>query len=153
MIKIGDFNQLEVKRSTDFGYFLDGKTRNSKDDILLHKRLIGKNEVNVGDIVDAFIYIDSEGRKAATLIPPKAKVNEIAYLKVVAHTKIGSFIDIGLQKDILVPFKAKTYDLEKGNRYLFYIYLDKTGRLAATTDIDQYLLLTITIMLVIVLKV
>ena len=73
------------------------------------------------------------------MIPPKAKVNEIAYLKVVAHTKIGSFIDIGLQKDILVPFKAKTYDLEKGHRYLFYIYLDKTGRLAATTDIDQYL--------------
>ena len=139
MIKIGDFNKLEVKRSTDFGYFLDGKTNNSKDDILLHKRLIGKNEVNVGDTVNAFIYIDSEGRKAATLIPPKAKVNEVAYLKVVAHTKIGSFIDIGLQKDILVPFKAKTYDLEKGHRYLFYIYLDKTGRLAATTDIDQYL--------------
>ena len=139
MIKIGDFNKLEVKRSTDFGYFLDGKTNNSKDDILLHKRLIGKNEVNVRDTVNAFIYIDSEGRKAATLIPPKAKVNEVAYLKVVAHTKIGSFIDIGLQKDILVPFKAKTYDLEKGHRYLFYIYLDKTGRLAATTDIDQYL--------------
>ena len=66
-------------------------------------------------------------------------LGDIAYLKVVAHTKIGSFIDIGLQKDILVPFKAKTYDLEKGHRYLFYIYLDKTGRLAATTDIDQYL--------------
>jgi len=75
LVKIGDFNKLEVKRSTDFGYFLDGKTKNSKDDILLHKRLIGKNEVNVGDTVDAFIYIDSEGRKAATLIPPKAKVN------------------------------------------------------------------------------
>ena len=139
MIKIGDFNKLEVKRSTDFGYFLDGKTNNSKDDILLHKRLIGKNEVNVGDTVNAFIYIDSEGRKAATLIPPKAKVNEVAYLKVVAHTKIGSFIDIGLQKDILVPFKAKTYDLEKGHRYLFYIYLDKTGRLAATTEVEPYI--------------
>ena len=115
MIKIGDFNKLEVKRSTDFGYFLDGKTNNSKDDILLHKRLIGKNEINVGATFAAFIYIDSEGRKAATLIPPKAKVNEVAYLKVVAHTKIGSFIDIGLQKDILVPFKAKTYDLVKGH--------------------------------------
>ena len=86
-------------------------------------------KVNVGDTVNAFIYIDSEGRKAATLVPPKAKVNEVAYLKVVAHTKIGSFIDIGLQKDILVPFKAKTYDLEKGHRYLFYIYLQKSFRL------------------------
>ena len=139
MIKIGDYNNLCVKRKTDFGYFLDGKTDNSKDDILLHKKLANKNKLEIGDFVNAFIYIDSEGRKTATLIPPKAKVNEINYLKVVAHTKIGSFIDVGLQKDILVPFKAKTYDIEKGNRYLFYIYLDKTGSLAATTDIDPYL--------------
>lgn len=139
MIKIGDFNKLEVKRKTDFGYFLDGKTNNSKDDILLHKKLTNKNKLEIGDFVDAFIYIDSEGRKTATLIPPKVKVNEIGYLKVVAHTKIGSFIDIGLQKDILIPFKKKTYDLIKGNRYLFYIYLDKTNRLAGTTDIDEFL--------------
>lgn len=70
---------------------------------------------------------------------PKAQVGEIAYLKVVAHTKIGSFIDIGLPKDILVPFKAQKYEMTKGNRYLFYIYEDKSGRLAATTDIFPYL--------------
>ena len=139
MIKIGDYNTLEVKRKTNFGYFLDGKTNNSKDDILLHNRFVGKNKVEVGDKVNAFIYKDSEDRPSATLIYPKATVGQIAYLKVVAHTKIGSFIDIGLPKDILVPFKAKTYELEKGHRYPFYIYLDKTGRLAATTDIDQYL--------------
>ncbi len=139
MIKIGDYNKLEVKREANFGFFLDGKTNNSKDDILLHNRLLNKNKIQVGDIVDAFIYIDSEGRRSATLVPTKAKVDEVAYLKVVAHTKIGSFIDIGLQKDILVPFSAKTYDLEKGQRYLFYIYLDKSGRLAATTDIDSHL--------------
>ena len=90
LIKIGDFNKLEVKRKTDFGYFLDGKTNNSKDDILLHKKLSNKNKIEVGDFLDVFIYIDSEGRKTATLIPPKVKVNEIGYLKVVAHTKIGS---------------------------------------------------------------
>lgn len=139
MIKIGDYNKLEVKREANFGFFLDGKTGNSKDDILLHSRLLNKNKIKVGDVVDAFIYIDSEGRRSATLEPTKGKVDEIAYLKVVAHTKIGSFIDIGLQKDILVPFSAKTYDLEKGRRYLFYVYLDKSGRLAATTDIDSHL--------------
>ena len=139
MIKIGDYNKLEVKREANFGFFLDGKTNNSKDDILLHNRLLNKTKIQVGDVVDAFIYIDSEGRRSATLVPTKAKVDEVAYLKVVAHTKIGSFIDIGLQKDILVPFSAKTYDLEKGQRYLFYIYLDKSGRLAATTDIDSHL--------------
>ena len=139
MIKIGDFNKLKVKRKADFGYFLDGKTNNTKDDILLHNRLLGKNEIEVGDEVEAFIYKDSEDRIAATLIPPKAKVGDIAILKVVAHTQIGSFIDIGLTKDILVPFKARTYDLEKGERYPFYIYVDKSGRIAATTDIDMYL--------------
>ncbi len=139
MIKIGDFNKLKVKRKADFGYFLDGKTNNTKDDILLHNRLLGKNEIEVGDEVEAFIYKDSEDRIAATLIPPKAKVGDIAILKVVAHTQIGSFIDISLTKDILVPFKARTYDLEKGERYPFYIYVDKSGRIAATTDIDMYL--------------
>ena len=139
MIKIGDFNKLKVKRKADFGYFLDGKTNNTKDDILLHNRLIGKNKIEVGDEVEAFIYKDSEDRMAATLIPPKAKVGDIAKLKVVAHTKIGSFIDIGLTKDILVPFKSRTYDLEKGQRYPFYIYVDKSKRIAATTDIDMYL--------------
>ncbi|MBO3444494.1 S1-like domain-containing RNA-binding protein [Clostridium sp. CCUG 7971] len=139
MIKIGDFNTLEVKRKTDFGYFLDAKTGNTKDDVLLHNRLLGKNKIEVGQEVNAFIYKDSEGRPSATLIAPKAKVNEVAYLKVVAHTKIGSFIDIGLQKDILVPFSSKTYELEKGSRYPFYIYLDKSERLAATTDINEHL--------------
>lgn len=139
MIKIGDYNNLEVKRKTDFGYFLDGLTNDSNDDILLHNRLTNKETIEIGQVLNVFIYIDSEGRKSATLVPTKAKVDEIGHLKVVAHTQIGSFIDIGLQKDILVPFKAKTYELEKGNRYLFRIYLDKTGRLAATTDIDEHL--------------
>ncbi|SCH93527.1 MULTISPECIES: CvfB family protein [unclassified Romboutsia] len=139
MIKIGDFNKLKVKRKADFGYFLDGKTNQTKDDILLHNRLLGKNSIEIGDEVEAFIFKDSEDRLSATLIAPKAKVGEISMLKVVAHTKIGSFIDIGLPKDILVPFKARTYDLEKGERYPFYIYVDKSERLAATTDIDSYL--------------
>ena len=139
MIKIGDFNKLKVKRKANFGYFLDGQTNNTKDDILLHNRLVGKNNVEIGDEVEAFIYKDSEDRIAATLIPPKAKDGDVAILKVVAHTKIGSFVDIGLTKDILVPFKARTYDLEKGEKYPFYIYVDKSGRIAATTDIDMYL--------------
>ncbi len=139
MIKIGDYNTLEVKRKTNFGYFLDGQTKDSKDDILLHNRLLGKNKIEVGDTVNVFVYKDSEDRPSATLIYPKATVGQVAYLKVVAHTKIGSFIDIGLPKDILVPFSSKTYELEKGSKYPFYIYLDKSGRLAATTDINEHL--------------
>ena len=139
MINIGDFNKLTVKRKTEFGYFLDGQTNNTKDDILLHNRLIGKNEINIGDEVNAFIFKDSDDRTAATLIPPLAKVGDVAHLKVVDNTDIGTFIDMGLTKDILVPFKAKTYPLFRDEKYLFYIYLDKSGRIAATTDIDSYL--------------
>ncbi|MCC0704180.1 DNA-binding protein [Clostridioides sp. ES-S-0049-02] len=139
MIKIGDFNKLIVKRKTEFGYFLDGQTNNTKDDVLLHNRLIGKNEINIGDEVNAFIFKDSDDRTAATLIPPLAKVGDVAYLKVVDNTDIGTFIDMGLTKDILVPFKSKTYPLFRDEKYLFYIYLDKSGRIAATTDIDSYL--------------
>ncbi|HEK4567253.1 TPA: DNA-binding protein [Clostridioides difficile] len=140
MINIGDFNKLTVKRKTEFGYFLDGQTNNTKDDILLHNRLIGKNEINIGDEVNAFIFKDSDDRTAATLIPPLAKVGDVAHLKVVDNTDIGTFIDMGLPKDILVPFKAKTYPLFRDEKYLFYIYLDKSKRIAATTDIDSYLL-------------
>ena len=139
MIKLGEYNNLKVKRKAEFGYFLDAETGRTCDDVLLHNRLLNKNKIEVGDEVKVFIYKDSEGRLSATMDYPKAQVGEIAYLKVVAHTKIGSFIDIGLPKDILVPFKAQKYEMTKGNRYLFYIYEDKSGRLAATTDIFPYL--------------
>ncbi|OJT91942.1 DNA-binding protein, partial [Clostridioides difficile] len=99
-----------------------------------------KNEINIGDEVNAFIFKDSDDRTAATLIPPLAKVGDVAHLKVVDNTDIGTFIDMGLPKDILVPFKAKTYPLFRDEKYLFYIYLDKSKRIAATTDIDSYLL-------------
>jgi predicted RNA-binding protein (virulence factor B family) len=139
LIEIGNYNKLEVKRKTEFGYFLDGMTNNTKDDILLHNRLLGENKVDIGDEVDAFIFKDSDDRIAATLIPPIVKVGDVAYLKVVDNTEIGSFVDIGLTKDILVPFKEKTYTIFRDEKYLFYIYLDKSERIAATTDIDLHL--------------
>lgn len=139
MIKLGEYNKLKVKRKTDFGFFIGEEGSNSNDDVLLHKRLLNKHSLEIGDEVEVFIYRDSEDRLSATLEYPKAKLGDIAYLKVVAHTKIGSFIDVGLPKDILVPFKQQTFEMTKGERYLFYIYLDKTGRLAATTDIFPYL--------------
>ena len=139
MIKLGEYNKLKVKRKTDFGFFIGEEGSNSNDDVLLHKRLLNKHNLEIGDEVEVFIYRDSEDRLSATLQYPKAKLGDVAYLKVVAHTKIGSFVDVGLPKDILVPFKQQTFEMTKGERYLFYIYLDKTGRLAATTDIFPYL--------------
>ena len=70
---------------------------------------------------------------------PLAQIGEIAYLEVVDNSKVGAFISIGLERDVLVPFKEIKYKLEVGKKYLFYLYLDKTNRLAATTNIDKYL--------------
>lgn len=139
MVNIGDYNKLKIVRRPDFGFYLDGGTENTNDDILLpNKSALGK-ELNIGDEVEAFIYRDSSDRLVATLKKPLAKVGEIAYLKVVSTTTIGSFIDFGLEKDLLVPFKEKLYPLENSKSYLFYIYLDKTDRIAATTNIDRFL--------------
>lgn len=139
MIKIGEFNQLKVSRNTNFGYYLDAGTGDTSDDILLpNKSSLGLKLVS-GDEVDAFIYRDSDDRIIATLKKPLAKVGDLAYLKVVSTTTIGSFVDFGLEKDIFVPLKERLYPLKNDSYYLFYIYLDKTGRIAATTNIERYL--------------
>lgn len=139
MINIGDFNNLKIARQTDFGWFLDAGTGSTKDDILLPNSNASGFELHIDEEVEAFIYRDSKDRLIATLKKPLAKVGDLAYLKVVSTTKIGSFISFGLEKDILVPLKEKLYGLQDDKFYLFYIYLDKTGRIAATTDIDRYL--------------
>lgn len=142
LINIGDFNNLKVVRITDFGYYLGAGTNSTKDDILLPNKSALGRELNTEDEVEAFIYRDSSDRLVATLKKPLAKVGDIAYLRVVSTTKIGSFIDFGLEKDILVPLKEKLFGLQDDKYYLFYIYLDKTGRLAATTNIDKHLEIT-----------
>jgi uncharacterized protein len=139
LIKTGDFNKLRIARKTNFGYFLDANTGSSSEDILLPNKNTPDIELNIGDEVTVFIYPDSKDRLTATMKAPYAKVGDIARLKVVATTNIGTFVDVGLEKDVLVPMKEKLYPLETNNYYLFYVYLDKTGRIAATTNVDKYL--------------
>lgn len=142
MIKIGQFNNLTVVRKAAFGYYLDAETGNTSDDVLLPNGNAVGTELEIGGKADAFIYRDSKDRLVATLKTPLACAYEIAYLKVVSKTSLGAFIDFGLERDILVPQREQTYELESGSKYLFYIYVDKTNRLAASTDIDQYLVNT-----------
>ncbi|APM38372.1 CvfB family protein [Clostridium kluyveri] len=140
MVLIGKFNTLKIVRKASFGYYLDAETGKTKDDILLPKSNDEEDLLSVGDEVNAFIYKDSKDRLIATLKAPLATVENLAYLKVVSNTSFGSFIDIGLERDVLVPLSEQKYPLLPEKYYLFYIYLDKTNRIAATTDIDKYLL-------------
>ena len=137
MLKIGDYNTLKVDREKDFGFYLVDKE--SGEDVLLPKSLAEGMNVEVGQEREVFIYRDSKDRPIATFKKPLAKVYDVAYLKVVHQGEFGAFIDFGLDRDIFVPLKEQRYKLRTGDKYLFYIYLDKTNRLAATNDVENYI--------------
>lgn len=140
MIRIGEYNKLLVKKERDFGYYLgEDLDPNNKEEILIPFPNIPSKELKVEEEVEVFVYKDSKDRLIATLKKPFATVGEVAYLKVVDKTEIGHFIDFGLERDVLVPFKELAYDLEVGEKYLFYLYLDKSDRITATTYVDKYL--------------
>lgn len=135
MIKIGEYNTLEVLKERDFGFFVGDK----REEILLPKALLDGNEIEVGDEVTVFIYLDSKNRPVATMKKPLIEVGKVAYLEVVHKNDFGAFCDMGLERDLFVPIKEQRFKMLVGKKYLFYAYLDKTGRLAATTDVDGYL--------------
>lgn len=118
--------------------YLDAETGNRKDNVLLPGNQCPEN-VQVGDVVEVFIYHDSEDRLIATNQKPLAQVEELAYLRVTAKTQIGAFMDFGLERGLFLPFREQKYPLEVDKSYLVYVYLDKSGRLTSTTDIYDFL--------------
>lgn len=138
MIELGKINTLRVARSCEFGYYLDAQGKSTSEDILIpNGNIIGTIEVD--DEIEVFVYKDSMDRPVATMKPVLAKVGEPAYLEVVDKSRIGYFVSIGIERDVLVPFKEAVYDLEVGKKYLICLYVDKTNRIAATTKVDKYL--------------
>lgn len=136
MAEIGKINNLKVVRKQDFGIYLDGE---NLGEILLPNKYIPEN-TGLDDKLDVFIFFDSEDRIIATTEIPFVMTNQFAYLKVVSTTQIGAFLDWGLQKDLLVPFREQKRTMEMGKSYVVYVYLDKkSNRIAATTKIDKYL--------------
>ena len=137
MLRIGEDNKMKVDREKDFGFYL--RELDGRAEVLLPKSLLEGNKVSVGDEVEVFIYRDSKDRALATFKKPLAKAFDVAYLKVVQQSEFGAFIDFGLDRDIFVPLKEQRYKLHTGKKYLFYIYVDKTDRLAATTEVENYI--------------
>lgn len=135
MITAGEYYRLKVLRITDPGAYLD----DGDEGILLPHRFLAPG-IKTGDNVDVFVYHDSEGRLIATTDSPKGKVGDIVMLKVVTVTHQGAFLDWGLMKDIFVPKSQQRNKMYKDEEYLVKIYRDeKTGRVAATERIDQFL--------------
>lgn len=136
MINIGKTAYLDVVKIVDFGFYLDGKELGQ----VLLPRKHAPRDLSIGDSIKVFLYLDSEDRPVATTQTPKAMVGEFAYLKVVAITDVGAFLDWGLDKDVLVPFAEQHRPMEVGHCYLVYLYLDKVdGRITASSKIDKFL--------------
>ncbi len=139
MIKFGDYNTMKVIREATFGLYLDKETGNTSDDILLPNGNIVGETPKIGDEVEVFIYRDSKDRLIATMKKPKVTVDNFAVLTVSSVTDFGAFLDFGLERDILVPKGEMKYTMVPGNEYLVFVYEDKTGRLAASTEVGRYL--------------
>ena len=136
MAGLGKMNTLQVLRRTDFGLFLDG---GDLGDILLPKRYVA-DHLKPGDSIEVFIMLDSEDRITATTLKPFAMVDEFACLRVVSVTAVGAFLDWGLPKDLLVPFREQKVKMREGQFQVVRIYLDRvSGRLAATAKLDKFL--------------
>ncbi|OOM74280.1 hypothetical protein CLPUN_39850 [Clostridium puniceum] len=136
MILIGEYNELKVSKKVDFGYYLED---NFGDEVLLPNSAAKGNEIKEGDKLEVFIYRDSKDRLISTLKKPLITVGQIAYLEVISQNNIGAFVNIGLERDLFVPLREQSFKLKEGKKYLFYMYVDKTDRLAGTARIDSYL--------------
>jgi predicted RNA-binding protein (virulence factor B family) len=136
MAFLGRYNKLRIIKRADIGVFLDG---DQFGDILLPRKYAPES-MRIGDVVEVFLYNDSEDRIIATTLKPKAQVGECAYLKVVSSSKFGAFLDWGLPKDLLVPFSEQQKPMEKGYSYAVYLFVDEeTERIAASTKLEQRL--------------
>lgn len=136
MIEIGKYNTLTVVKIVDFGVYLDG---GEWGEILMPKEYVPEN-CSPDDEVRVFIYFDSEDRIVATTEEPAVQVGEFAFLKVVAVSGVGAFLNWGLRKDLLVPFREQRDPMVEGRSYLVYVYVDKSSdRIVASAKIDKYL--------------
>lgn len=141
MIDIGKYNTLTILRDTKVGLFL-GNPKEDPDgihDILLPNKYV-PNQFEIGEELTVFVYLDHEERPVATTLEPYILLNEFALLRVNYINQVGAFMDWGMEKDILVPFKEQARPMEKGKRYLVYLYMDdKTNRLVASSKTNQFL--------------
>lgn len=141
MLELGKMQALEVIKEKDFGVYLaeEGWTPKSPErGVLLPKKMVPEG-TKIGSLLDVFLYKDSEDRMIATTNVPKLTLGETAILEVRDTSKIGAFLDMGLEKDLLLPFKEQTYQVRKGERVLAALYIDKSNRLAATMRVYQFL--------------
>lgn len=133
-LNIGKYNKLQVIKQEKHGFYLDGGEEHGN--ILLPMKYAPK-KLQLHDEIEVFIYLDSEDKLIATTLKPKAAVGEFASLEVTSLEEFGVFLDWGLEKDLLVPFREQAYRMNVGQRYVVYVYVDSSGRIAASTRLKK----------------
>ncbi len=136
MVVIGNMNTLQIIKKVDFGVYLDAE---SLGEILLPNNALPEG-YDIDDYIDVFIYCDSDDELIATTTKPLAKVGELAKLKVVAVNEVGAFMEWGLPKQLLVPFKEQLSPMQEGKSYWVYLYRENyTVRIAATSKYEKFM--------------
>lgn len=139
MIRLGEIQQLKVVKRVDFGIYLaDPETDSAQERVLLPMKQVPE-ETQIGDLLEIFAYKDSQDRLIATTRRPKLTLGQVGELAVAQVGKIGAFLDWGLEKELLLPFKEQTKRVREGETVLAAVYIDKSSRLCATMNVYQYL--------------
>lgn len=139
MLKIGDYNDLKILKSTEYGLFLEANDEALEiKEVLLPKRYVTP-EMKVGETLKVFVALDSEDRVVATTEEPKVKVGGVAVLEVVSVSNVGAFLNWGLSKDLFLPFSEQLWDVQEGDKVVVYVFLDKSNRITATMRVEKKL--------------
>lgn len=139
MIRLGEKQVLQVVKQVDFGVYLaDPDAEDREEKVLLPAKQVPEG-TQTGSELEVFIYKDSKDRLIATTRTPALTLGECAELRVAATGKIGAFLDWGLEKELLLPFKEQTKEVSVGEKVLAALYIDKSERLCATMNVYRYL--------------
>ena len=152
MIKLGEIQTLKIVKKVEFGVYLadegqneeqnaaerPGQALQTSEKVLLPGRQVPR-EAGIGTEVEVFVYRDSKDRLIATTARPLITLGGVARLRVVQTGQIGAFLDWGLEKDLLLPFKEQKKRVKEGETCLAALYIDKSGRLCATMNVYRYL--------------
>lgn len=135
MIRVGEYNELEVLKQVDFGVYV-GK---ENTEILLPSKWVPRG-IHTGDMLNVFVFRDSDDRLIATTVKPFATANTFAFLEVKQVNNVGAFLDWGMDKDLLVPFHEQAERMDEGKSYVVFVYIDeKTNRLIASSRLSRFI--------------
>ncbi len=135
MINVGTYNELEVVKELEFGIYL----REGDVEILMPTKWVPKG-TKIGDFLNVFIFRDSDDRLIATTVKPFATADTFAFLEVKQVNNIGAFLDWGMDKDLLVPFREQPNRMDPGKSYVVFVYVDEdTNRLVASAKLNRYI--------------